>query len=65
MDIKTIISSEEMTPFEKAISEAERLTKIARDAFQAIGRFTPGVERLVEEADSAWMVVDKMLGCKK
>jgi hypothetical protein len=52
------------TSFELAMEVAEQKTMVARRALLAAGRPTQGVERLIDEADKAWQVVDGMLGIR-
>lgn len=56
--------TEELTPYEKAVKEAETLTEEVRKTFQAVGKMTPRIELLIVKADEAWQVVDRMLGKK-
>jgi len=48
--------------FEQAILRANEKTKAARQALIQVGKMTPRVERLIDEAEIAWNEVEKMLG---
>lgn len=52
------------TPYEQALKEADEKAEKARQAFRSIGKMTPRIEKLIDEADEAYKIVDRMLGRK-